>query len=171
MAVVNPDAIYFQYLAAAGGSQISQGLPLTSTEWRVVNQNDIYLWSYMNRRTFWSFGEVASPIKVYQTVGPSADLVLYGFWSLAEGRVDIILTHDIEECTMDVKLYTNAAALIATASPSETVRAQGTSTFSAVASTATEGYFTVEVTPTATSQNALIYGFKLQEQRIALADL
>ena len=170
MAVPNPDSLYLQYLGAAGAAEIALGLDVDEIDWRVIAENDIYQWSYGNRRTFWSFGDFNSPIERFEIV-PSAVIVAEGFWSLSEGRKDILVRWDLEQVTMTVRLYTNAGANFLTVTPAAGARAQGLATFAAVASTATEGYFTIEMTPAITITTASIYGVKLIEQRIALADL
>jgi len=170
MAVPNPDSLYFQYIAAGGAADIALGLEVDEFAWRIIAENDIYQWSYGNRRTFWSFGDFSKPLKQYHAV-PAVETVAEGFWSLSEGRLDIIVDYDIEQVTLTIRLYDNAGVNFVTASPAAGARAQGSTTFAAVASTATEGYFTLEMTPALAATDAIIYGVKLIEQRIAQADL
>lgn len=171
MGIVNPDATWFQYLGGAGAAEIALGLILEEEDWRAINRNDIYLYSYGCRRTFWSFASEANAINCFQSSGPSAQMIGKGFWSLSESRQDIIVRWDLEQVDVRVRLYTNAGVLIATQTPGTGARSNGSHTFTGVAATATEGYFTLEMTPRSTGVDAWIYSLKLIEQRVAQADL
>jgi hypothetical protein len=167
VAIPNPDALWFQYFQAGGASQIAFEEDIEASDWDLIGRNDIYLWSFLNRRTFWSFGDFNNTI---QTGSIGDVIVLDGLWGLSTGRVDILAPFDIQNCTLTVKLYTNAGVLIDTQVGASVARGQATLTFAAVASTATEGYFTVEMRINAGSP-AQLFGLKLIEQRIAQADL
>lgn len=171
MAVLNPDAIEFQFFNAGGASQIALELPIENGDWFFIVQNDTYLWSFVCRRTFWSFGNFNSTLQRQEAV-PADATIAEGFWEFADGRKDILVEHDLENTVLTVRLFDNADVNFATLSVTTVARAQGTLTFVAVASTAVEGYFTIETRPTSASPTlSQVFGLKLIEQRIALADL
>ena len=168
MAVPDPDVLYFTFFDGGGSGRIELEQEIKATDWASVTFNDIYLWSYANRRTFYNFGDFNSTI---QTQSASDVIIAEGFFNLSEGRKDILLHHDLENGTIKVRLFTNADVNFLTVTVTEVARAQGTSTFAAVATTATDGYFTVEMQNTIFLTEANLYGLKLIEQRIATADL
>ena len=168
MAVPNPDALLFQYFDGGGSAQIALELEIEEGDWRAIANNDIYLWSYGNRRTFYSFGDAVSTI---QTQSAGDVIIAEGFFKLADGRKDILLYTDLGNMTLTVRLFTNLNVNFATIVVTEVARAQATGTFAAVATTATDGYFTIEARNTIPFTAGQIYGVKLIEQRIALSDL
>ena len=171
MAIPDPDSIWFELLDAAGAAEIALELPIEVADWDLaITKNDNYAWSYANRRTFWSFAEAGAAIE-RKMVTPAIATVVEGFWSLSEGRKDIVWHYDHEQVTTTIKIYTIGGALISTQAQVTIARAQGSVTFLNIATTAVDGYFTVEMTPAASNVTASIYGLKLIEQRIAQADL
>ena len=168
MTVPNPDALFFQYFDGGGSAQIDLELEIETIDWRHVSENDIYLWSYGNRRTFYSFGDAVSTL---QTQSASDVIIAEGFFNLADGRKDILLQTDLQGGTITVRLFTNLNVNFSTIVVTEIARAQATNTFSGVAATATDGYFTIEAKSTIPFTPLNLYGLKLIEQRIALADL
>jgi hypothetical protein len=167
MAIPNPDALWFQYFEAGGAAQIALEEDIEAGDWEFIARNDVYLWSYLNRRTFWSFGDFNNTI---QTGSIGDTIVIDGLWSLSTGRVDILAPFDIQNCALTIRLYDNGGVNFDTQVAVAVARAQSILTFAAVASTALEGYFTVEMRTNGGSP-AQLFGLKLIEQRIAQADL
>ena len=170
MAVPDPDTLYFQFFGGGGSDRIELEQEVRATDWEDVTSNDIYLWSYANRRTFYNFGDFNSTLQTAQAI-PADVIIAEGFFNLADGRKDILMHHDLAAGTLTVRLWTNGGVNFLTNTVTEVARAQGTSTFAAVATTATDGYFTVELRNTTPITVCDLYGLKLIEQRIALADL
>lgn len=171
MAIEDPDNLYFTHWSAGGASEISLERAVDSADWTAgIVENDEYLWSYGNRRTFWSFGDRASAIERYQAT-PAPATVLQPLFSISEGRSDILCRYDVEQMTLTAHAYTLAGVSIVSANVAVGARAQGTLTLSNVAATSTDGYIDIIVSPALSNTTASIYSLKLIEQRIALADL
>lgn len=168
MTLPNPDALVFQFFEGGGSAQIDLELEIEKIDWRHISENDVYLWSFGNRRTFYSFGDAVSTLK---TQSASDVIIAEGFFNLAAGRKDILLRTDMQGGTITVRLFTNLNVNFSTIVVTEIARAQATNTFSGVAGTATDGYFTIEAKSTIPFTPLNLYGLKLIEQRIALADL
>ena len=168
MTVPNPDALWFQYFGGAGTSEISLEREIDAFDWSIMTRSDIYSWSYANRRTFYNVGNAAAPISTQAT---SPVIIATGFFQLAEGRKDILVHWDLENIEVTVRLFDNLNTNFATTTITQSTRAQGTYTFSAVASAATDGYLTIEAKQTIIFTNGNIFGMKIIEQRVAQGDL